>query len=238
MKLLAIDSTAGPASAAIYEDGKILGEFFINTKLTHSVTLMTMCEALLKNTMTEMKEIDAFAVSAGPGSFTGVRIGVAAIKGMAQALNKPCVSVSALEAMAQNLIGTDCVICAVMDARCRQFYNALFESKNGQITRLTADRALSSEELAEELEQFSGRVILTGDGSDVAFSLMSDRLTRLEAAQEQLKYQRASGVCFVAAHKYEQGQTLTAAELQPVYLRLPQAQRELLKKQKMEGSGK
>ncbi len=238
MKLLAIDSTAGPASAAIYEDGKILGEFFINTKLTHSVTLMTMCEALLKNTMTEMKEIDAFAVSAGPGSFTGVRIGVAAIKGMAQALNKPCVSVSALEAMAQNLIGTDCVICAVMDARCRQFYNALFESKNGQITRLTADRALSSEELAQELEQFSGRVILTGDGSDVAFSLMSDRLTRLEAAQEQLKYQRASGVCFVAAHKYEQGQTLTAAELQPVYLRLPQAQRELLKKQKMEGSGK
>lgn len=238
MKLLAIDSTAGPASAAIYEDGKILGEFFINTKLTHSVTLMTMCEALLKNTMTDMKEIDAFAVSAGPGSFTGVRIGVAAIKGMAQALNKPCVSVSALEAMAQNLVGNDCVICAVMDARCRQFYNALFESKNGQITRLTADRALSSEELAEELEQFSGRVILTGDGSDVAFSLMSGRLTRLEAAQEQLKYQRASGVCFVAAHKYEQGQTLTAAELQPVYLRLPQAQRELLKKQKMEGSGK
>lgn len=238
MKLLAIDSTAGPASAAIYEDGKILGEFFINTKLTHSVTLMTMCEALLKNTMTDIKEIDAFAVSAGPGSFTGVRIGVAAIKGMAQALSKPCVSVSALEAMAQNLKGTDCAICAVMDARCGQFYNALFESKNGKITRFTVDRALSSEDLAEELEQFSGRVILTGDGSDVAFSLMSDRLPQLETAQEQLKYQRASGVCFVAAHKYEQGQTVSASELMPVYLRLPQAQRELLQKQKMEGSGK
>ena len=238
MKILAIDSTAGPASAAIYEDGKILGEFFINTKLTHSVTLMTMCEALLKNTMTDIKEIDAFAVSAGPGSFTGVRIGVAAVKGMAQALSQPCVSVSALEAMAQNLKGTECVICAVMDARCRQFYNALFESKNGQITRLTEDRALSSEELAGELEQLPGRIILTGDGSGAALGLMFPLLPRLETAQEQLKYQRASGVCFVAAQKFMQGQTVSASELMPVYLRLPQAQRELLQKQKMEGSGK
>lgn len=238
MKLLAIDSTAGPASAAIYEDGKILGEFFINTKLTHSVTLMPMCDALLKNTMTDIKEIDAFAVSAGPGSFTGVRIGVAAVKGMAQALNKPCISVSALEAMAQNLKNTECTVCAVMDARCKQFYNALFESKNGRITRLTEDRALSSEELQDELEKVSGRIILTGDGSDAAFGLMSGRLPGLETAQEQLKYQRASGVCFAAAQKYIQGQTLTAAELQPVYLRLPQAQRELLQKQKLEGSGK
>ena len=234
MKILAIDSTAGPASAAIYEDGKILGEFFINTKLTHSVTLMPMCDALLKNTMTDIKEIGAFAVSAGPGSFTGVRIGVAAVKGMAQSLNKPCISVSALEAMAQNLKNIDCMICAVMDARCKQFYNALFESKNGEIIRLTEDRAISAEELAGELEQFSGRIILTGDGSDVAFGLMSGRLPRLETAQEQLKYQRASGVCFAAARKYEQGQTLTAAELMPVYLRLPQAQRELLQKQKLE----
>lgn len=238
MKLLAIDSTAGPASAALYEDGKILGEFFINTKLTHSVTLMPMCDALLKNTMTDIKEIDAFAVSAGPGSFTGVRIGVAAVKGMAQALNKPCVSVSALEAMAQNLKNTECTVCAVMDARCKQFYNALFESKNGRITRLTEDRALSSDELAEELEKLSGRIILTGDGSDVAYTLMSGRLPGLETAQEQLKFQRACGVCFAAAQKYTQGQTLTAAELQPVYLRLPQAQRELLQKQKLEGSGK
>lgn len=238
MKLLAIDSTAGPASAAIYGDGKILGEFFINTKLTHSVTLMPMCDALLKNTMTDIKEIDAFAVSAGPGSFTGVRIGVAAVKGMAQALNKPCVSVSALEAMAQNLKNTECTVCAVMDARCKQFYNALFESKDGRITRLTEDRALSFENLAKELEKLSGRIILTGDGSDVAFGLMSGRLPRLETAQEQLKYQRASGVCFAATQKYIQGQTLTAAELQPVYLRLPQAQRELLQKQKLEGSGK
>lgn len=235
MKILGLDSTAGPASVALLEDGKILGEFFIHTKLTHSVTLMPMCRALLENTNTKMEEIDAFAIAAGPGSFTGVRIGVAAVKGMAQALDKPCVSVSALEAMAQNLKGTDCTVCAVMDARCSQFYNALFESKNGVICRLTEDRALSSEELAAELLQKKGRIILTGDGSDIAMRLMAQSVPNLEPAQEQIKYQRASGVCLAAAGKYQNGQTLTAAELMPVYLRLPQAQRELLQKKKTEG---
>lgn len=235
MKILGLDSTAGPASVSLLEDGKILGEFFIHTKLTHSVTLMPMCRALLENTKTTMQEVDAFAVAAGPGSFTGVRIGVAAVKGMAQALDKPCISVSALEAMAQNLKGTNAVICAVMDARCSQFYNALFESRDGTVTRLTEDRALASDELADELTHKKGRIILVGDGSDTAMRLMAQKVPNLETAQEQIKYQRASGVCLAAAEKYQNGQTLKAAELMPVYLRLPQAQRELMQKQKTEG---
>lgn len=235
MKILGLDSTAGPASVALLEDGRIRGEFFIHTKLTHSVTLMPMCKALLENTNISMEEIDAFAVSAGPGSFTGVRIGVSAVKGMAQAAGKPCISVSALEAMAQNLKGTDALVCAVMDARCSQFYNALFQSKDGKLTRLTEDRALSSQELIQELLHTGGRIILTGDGSDTALQLMAQSVPNLETAQEQIKYQRASGVCLAAALKYQNGQTLTAAELMPVYLRLPQAQRELLQKKKKEG---
>lgn len=236
MKLLAVDSTAAPASVAIWEDGRLCGEFFIHTSLTHSVTLMPMCQALLQNTMTDIKEIDAFAVTAGPGSFTGVRIGVAAVKGMAQALDKPCIAVSTLEAMAQNLLGTDCIICAVMDARCKQFYNALFQSKGGVLTRLTQDRALSHVQLAADLKAYQKRIILTGDGSQAAYALLSDEVKNLEFAQPLLRYQRAGGVAMAAYRLYMQGEHFTAARLMPFYLRLSQAEREL--KKKTEGAKK
>lgn len=230
MKLLAVDSTAAPASVAIWEDGKLYGEFFTHTSLTHSVTLMPMCQALLQNTMTDIKEIDAFAVAAGPGSFTGVRIGVAAVKGMAQALDKPCIAVSTLEAMAQNLLGTDCIVCSVMDARCKQFYNALFQSKGGTLTRLTQDRALSYTQLAADLKAYKERIVLTGDGSEAAYALLSEEIKNLELAQPLLRYQRAGGVAMAAQQVCKQGGLLTAAQLMPFYLRLPQAERELKKK--------
>ena len=136
MKILAIDTSAKAASACIAQEDKIIGEFFINTSLTHSQTLMPMIEQLSINAQVPLGEIEAIAVNAGPGSFTGVRIGVAAAKGLAFADNLPCVSVSTLESMAYNALGADCIVCAVMDARCSQVYNALFRVKDGKHQRL------------------------------------------------------------------------------------------------------
>ena len=137
MRILAIDSSAGAASAAIWEDGSLLGEFFTNTRLTHSQTLMPMIGGVLDCARVPLESIDLFAVSAGPGSFTGVRIGVASIKGLAMAQGKPCAGVSTLEAMARNLAHLEGLVCAVMDARCGQVYNALFLAERGTLTRLT-----------------------------------------------------------------------------------------------------
>ena len=158
MKILAIDTTASPVSAALVDDGKLLGEFYLNIKTTHSQTLMPVIASLLDNTKTDIRDIDLFAVNAGPGSFTGVRIGVASVKGMAMPLDKPCAQVSTLEAMAYSMPYTDGIVCAVMDARCSQVYNALFRLDNGKVERITEDRALSLEELSSELEYYDETV--------------------------------------------------------------------------------
>ncbi|MBQ5398457.1 MAG: tRNA (adenosine(37)-N6)-threonylcarbamoyltransferase complex dimerization subunit type 1 TsaB [Ruminococcus sp.] len=226
MKILAVDSSAKACSVSLVDEDKILGEFFINTSLTHSQTLVPMIDAVLKNTSTDIKSVDAFAVSAGPGSFTGVRIGVAAIKGMAMPLDKPCYSVSTLEAMAYNLRGENCVACAVMDARCNQVYNALFLIKNGKITRLCDDRALSIDELAEDLKSYNVKTVLVGDGAQLCYNSYKELSCDIELAPEQQRYQRASGVAFAALTK----EPMTAESLMPTYLRLPQAERELKKR--------
>ncbi len=232
MIILSFDTTAHSGSVSLIEDGKIIGEFFINTKLTHSQTLMTMCNALFENTYRNIDEVDFFAVNAGPGSFTGVRIGVSAIKAMAWAKNKPCVSVSTLESIAYNMKSSGAIVCALMDARCNQFYNALFKcEENGNIIRLCEDRASSFEEIATSLIGYHDeRIILCGDGADLAYKLMSGLVENLEVAQQQLRYQKASGVGLVAIEKAIKGETLTAKQLMPTYLRLSQAERELKKK--------
>ena len=151
MKILALDSSAVSASAAILDDDKVLGEFFINTKQTHSQTLMPMVQQVLTQTKTNLEEIDLFAVSVGPGSFTGVRIGVACVKGMAFAQNKPCIAVSTLEAMAYPLSMLNGIICAVMDARCQQVYHALFRVNGSAVERICDDCAVAISDLAESL---------------------------------------------------------------------------------------
>lgn len=233
MRILAIDSSAGAASVAIWEDGKLLGEFFTNTRLTHSQTLMPMVGGVLDCARVPLESIDLFAVSAGPGSFTGVRIGVASVKGLAMAQEKPCAGVSTLAAMAQNLAHLDCLVCAVMDARCGQVYNALFLAKDGKLKRLAEDRALSIEVLAKELETFGREksLFLVGDGAKLCYN--NERLQALGAKlpPEPLLYQRAWGVAEAAKEMFEQGKSMTAAALAPVYLRMPQAERELKKRQ-------
>lgn len=226
MKILAVDSSAKACSAAVVEDNKILGSFFINTSLTHSQTLVPMIDAVLKNTSTDINDIDAFAVSAGPGSFTGVRIGVAAVKGMAMSLNKPCVSVSTLEAMPYNIIFEDCIAVCVMDARCNQVYNALFEINDGKINRLCEDRALSVDELAHDLKHFDKKLILVGDGAELCYNSYKELFDNIFLAPDIQRYQNASGVALAAMTK----EKISCEELMPTYLRLPQAERELKKR--------
>ncbi len=230
MLILSVDSTASPASVALMEDDFLKGEFYINTKLTHSQTLMLLAERLLEFTHTDVKDIDIFAVNAGPGSFTGVRIGISCVKGMTMALDKPCVSVSTLEAMAENLIFCDGIICAAMDARCSQVYNALFRASDGKITRLCDDRALSIAELGEELSDFREKITLVGDGANICYDSLKDSLSNIRLAPPNVRYQHACATAAVARKKARMGETVSSEELVPLYLRLPQAERELRKK--------
>ena len=230
MKILAIDTSAGAGSVALAEDRRIIGEYFINTSLTHSRTLVPMIDNLLKNTSTDIKDIDAVAVNAGPGSFTGVRIGVAAAKGIAFPGDLPCISVSTLESMAYNLMYSDCTVCAVMDARCQQVYNAVFRISNNYAEILCDDRALSISKLTEELKNIDGKIILVGDGAELCYNSMKEELKNLSLAPQNLRFQKASSTALIAFEKYENNQITTSSELMPMYLRLPQAQRELKKK--------
>ncbi len=234
MKILAFDSSAVSVSVALVEDGKLLAESFLNVGLTHSATLMPMTQQLLQASNCKLEDVDALAVSAGPGSFTGLRIAVSCVKGIAAALNKKCVAVSTLEAMACNLppIG-EFTICAVMDARCKQFYNALFKVQNGEITRLCDDRAIMVDKLGEELKNISGDIVLVGDGSSLAFSMLADN-NNVKLPPDNLRFQKASSVAAAAIKKYNNNETVSAAALMPSYLRLSQAERELIAKNKGE----
>ena len=225
MLILALDSSAAPASAALLEDGKILSEFYINTKQTHSQTLMPMVESVLKLTNKTLDDVTCMAVSAGPGSFTGVRIGVSCVKGLSMTRNIPCAGVSTLRAMAENARQLTGIVCAVMDARCGQVYNALFRAESGKLTRLCDDRALPIAELLDECKTFAEKIYLVGDGAELCYTTFA--AIRAELLQPQLRFQRASGVAMAAQEMIENGQTVTPDALMPIYLRLPQAEREL-----------
>lgn len=229
MLILAVDSSASPASAAVTEDGKLLGEFFVNTKQTHSQTLLPMVEALLGSLGKTCADFDLMAVSSGPGSFTGVRIGVAAVKGMAFPNNTLCCGVSTLEAIALGGLGLEGdVICAVMDARCGQVYNALFRVEQGTLFRLTEDRALSIEELETQCRPYGDKLVLFGDGAALCCRSFQSWGARL--APEAVRFQRASSVAAAAERLWKEGKAVPAGELTPAYLRLPQAERELKKR--------
>lgn len=227
MKILSVEASASPASVAITENGKVLSSSYININLTHSQTLMNMVDGALKNIRLTIDGIDAFAVSAGPGSFTGLRIALSLIKGLAEPYNKPCAGVSTLEAMAYNHKSFDGIVCCLMDARCNQFYNAIFSVKNGEIKRLVPDRAVLCEEVISDLNGFARteKVLLCGDGADLFFNSLENK-ENIKLASEPLKYQSAAGVGFLAEADFEK-KSVTPDKLAPVYLRLPQAEREL-----------
>lgn len=232
MKILAIECSAVPASCAILQDGKIIASSFVNVRLTHSQTLLPMAVAAMNSAGINCEEIDGFAVSHGPGSFTGIRIGISAVKGLAAPKNTPCVGVSALESMAYNFIDTECTVCAVMDARCNQVYNAVFRIENGNVQRITPDRALMCQDLAEELKQQSGKIIIVGDGTEI-FAPFVEHNENILLSHPTRRYQSAVGVAFLAEKAFKNNQTVTPDNLLPLYLRLPQAERELAAKQKI-----
>lgn len=228
MKILSIESSASPASCAIIEDGKLLSSSYINVKLTHSQTLMQMVLNTLSNADISLSEIGGIAVSAGPGSFTGLRIGISVAKGLAAPEKLPCYSVSTLAAMAENFSNVNCILCAVMDARCNQFYNSLFEIKNGVITRICNDRALLTDQLSIEIKNFAAnkKVIICGDGADLFFEHLTDT-NNITVAPENVKYQNAVGVGLYVHKNISSIESVPPDKLSPCYLRLPQAEREL-----------
>lgn len=229
--ILGIDSSAVTAGCALYDGGRIAAEQFLNTKHTHSQTLLPMVEGMLKSAGITLADIDKIAVTCGPGSFTGLRIGIATVKGMAMGAGKPCVPVSTLEAIAYNFIGVDGIICCLMDARCGQVYNAMFSSCGGVISRMCEDRAIRISELYDELQTVGGKIILAGDGAALV-----DEATQhsFMLAPETLRFQRGAGVCFAADGREE----IPPAALMPSYLRLPQAERERLAREKAADSEK
>ena len=232
MLILAFETSAKAASVALMEGTKLLGEAYQNTGLTHSQTLMVMAEDVLKQCGKSAQDVQAVAVAEGPGSFTGVRIGVAAAKGYAWGKEIPCYGVSTLEAMAESLGIYEGFVCPCMDARRSQVYNALFYVNRGEIERHREDRAIALADLKEDLEHLDGPIYLVGDGSTLTYNTLKDSIEELILPPEHRMHQRAVGVGLVAARMAAEGLAPSGGELTPNYLRLSQAEREKLEKAK------
>ena len=236
MLILAFDSTAKAASVALTENRKLLADFVYDNGLTHSELLLPMAEDVLQKAKKGFEDIEAFACNVGPGSFTGVRIGVSLVKGLAFEKKLPCVPVSTLEALAEGLAPLNGILCPCMDARRGQVYNALFRYENGVLCRLTPDRAILLSDLLTELsnEYRNYPIRLAGDGYDVAWRALSDADLMLLETPELLKRQNAYATARVASRLLKDGKHVSHTELSPLYLRLPQAERDRLETAKMQ----
>ena len=232
MLILAFETSAKACSAALLKDETLLGEAYQNTGLTHSQTLLVMAEDLMKQCGVTVNDIDAVAVAAGPGSFTGVRIGVAAAKGFAWGKEIPCCGVSTLEAMAENAGVYNGFVLPVMDARRQQVYCGLFRAEQGALTRVAPDRAIALSDLAEEIKSLEEPIFLVGDGSILCYNTLKQDVPTLVLPPEHRMHQRAAGVALVAKQMIARGENCDGAALQPNYLRLSQAERERLEREK------
>mgnify|MGYP005913299855 CR=1 FL=1 len=232
MKILALESSATAASVAVCEDETLLAQSFQHSGLTHSRTLMPMCRDLLENCGLTLEEMEVVAVAAGPGSFTGLRIGVAAAKGLAWPGNKPCAACSTLESMAWPLAHLEgrVIVCA-MDARRSQVYNALFLAAGEGLQRLTPDRAIGLDQLGEELKKVEKEKIVVGDGARLCYNTLTEQGITLKMAPEHLRMQSAWGVARAALELVRSGGLVSGEELAPVYCRLSQAERERLERE-------
>ena len=249
MVILGVDCTASSASAAIvsFDDEsaqkKILSFSYTNVGLTHSQTLVPIISGALNNANLSLDDIDIFSINAGPGSFTGVRIGVAALKGLTSMDEANCMSISTLESMAFNLAGIkDCIVCAAMDARCGQVYSALFKVQGEKVERLTEDMAVMIDDLEtiileimkkDSYDEKNG-VIFVGDGAHLCYNILNEKIDGLVLADESIRHQNAVSVAECAYFKIKDGEKpILSEKLLPVYLRAPQAERELKKKAEM-----
>lgn len=227
MKLLALESSAKAASCAVLSDGEPVASAWQATGLTHSRTLLPMAADLLKNSGLSLADMDAVAVAAGPGSFTGLRIGISAAKGLAWGAEKPCLGVSTLEAMAWPLCHLEGIVVCAMDARRRQIYNAVFRCENGALVRLREDRAISLEDAAADLRDLEGPMTIVGDGAALCYDYFLTAEVPCALAPAHLRLQSAVGVGMAACRLWPQG-AVSPQDLRPNYLRLSQAERERL----------
>ena len=232
MKIIALESSAVTACVAVTEDEKLLAQSFQNSGLTHSATLMPMVSDLLKNTGLALQDMDVIAVAAGPGSFTGVRIGVAAAKGLAWPEDKPCAPCSTLESMAWQCAHVGGEICAAMDARRNQVYCARFRAEGGALIRLTEDRAMGLDELAAEVRAAAAPQALVGDGAHLVRAALEGQGLPCALMPPHLLYQTAWGVARCALELARGGGLISAAAMAPSYHRLSQAERERLERMK------
>lgn len=233
MIILAFDSTARAASAAVCDGERMLGLYTVDNGLTQSELLLPMAEELLKSLKLKFSDVELFAASTGPGSFTGVRIGAALVKGLAFGSGTPCVSVSTLDALAENISALCGILVPCMDARRDQLYTAIYESDGTSVKKLTADTAISLGELAERLKPFGDRPIyLVGDGYAKAKAALSALGINTRETPQLLITENAYSVAAVALKKYSAGEYVSDSELLPTYLRLPQAERERLEKER------
>jgi tRNA threonylcarbamoyladenosine biosynthesis protein TsaB len=233
MKLLALDSSGLVASVAVLTEEAMLAEYTINYKKTHSQTLLPMLEEIIKMVDMDLSEVDAIAVAAGPGSFTGLRISSATAKGLGLALNIPIIAVPTLDGLAYNLFGTDKLICPLMDARRNQVYTGLYEFSNNEFRSVKLQAAVTVEEIIEEINQLGREVIFLGDGVAVYKEIIEEKTSvGYEFAPIHLNRQRAGAIGALGIHLYKNNQMQTAEQHEPVYLRLSQAERERAEKLK------
>lgn len=234
MNILGIESSGGVASVAIVTDGKLLGEYTTNFKKTHSQTLLPMIDALVSLLEFDKKSLDAIAISSGPGSFTGLRIGSATAKGLALALDIPMVEVPTLTGLAFNLYGYDGLLCPIMDARRNQVYTGVYSYDNGQpVDNIIAQTAMGIDELIDKLNEVGEKVCFLGDGVAVFADYIMEHATfEYDFAPESHREQRASSIATLGARYFEAGKAISAADHAPDYLRLSQAERERLEKDK------
>ena len=236
MIILAFDGTAKCASCAVLRDDACLGEYNIDNGLTQSELLLPMAESLMKSLKLNFSDVDLYATSVGPGSFTGVRIGAALVKGLAFGRNIPCASVSTLDALAENARGLKGIIVPAMDARRGQVYTAIFRCDGENMEKLTEDLAISIKDLASMLREYgSEHIYLVGDGYEVARKGLTEDGLTIEITPKALRNESAASVARVALRQYNEGQTVSDSELSPTYLRLPQAERERLERSKNNG---
>lgn len=231
MLILAFETSAKSAGVALHDGQHLLGEHYLNTGLTHSQTLLVMANDLITQCSLLPQNVTHVAVAAGPGSFTGVRIGVAAAKGFAWGAEIPCFGVSALEAMALGLGVWDGYLCPVMDARRNQIYHALFRADCGKLTRICEDRAVSLTDLEKDIQKIEKPIFLVGDGSLLCYNTLSEVVPSLILPPEHRMHQRAAGVALAAAAAIARGEAGSASSLVPNYLRLSQAERERLERE-------
>lgn len=230
MKILAVDSSSKTVSVAILEDSEIRAEFFLNVGLTHSQTLAPMTASLIKNADIKPSEIDLYAVTTGPGSFTGLRIGMSMIKGMALPYKKPCVGVSTLLAAAYQLKNFNGIICACLDARRGEVYNSLFSSQDSNFKQIVEDRAILIEDLKKELYNYDSKIKLVGDGAKICYNtIIDENISNKSKIHFEEMYLKASTVGLIARDFYENGKFCSASEIKPTYLKVSQAERMLQK---------